>query len=38
MDFGIYYYSPKKGMVNNPTGTETIKRTPNNLLDTVRSL
>jgi hypothetical protein len=31
MDFGIYYYSPKKG-------TETIKRTPNTLLDTVRSI
>lgn len=28
----------KKGTVTNPAGTETIKRTPNNLLGTVRSI
>lgn len=28
----------KKGTVNNPAGTETIKRTPKSLLGTVRSI
>ena len=28
----------RKGTVNKPVGTETIKRTPNNLLGTVRSI
>ena len=28
----------KNGTVNNPAGTETIKRTPNNLFGTVRRI
>ena len=42
LDFGLGFWNlltfSKKDTVNNPAGTETIKRTPNNLLGTVRSI